>query len=161
MKTRLLTAILGLAAICVPLWAGYSADDRLPTNPKTIEFQHDGRDVSGFAIYVKKAEQPERRIDLGILVPDDKGWVRAPLPSLPDGVYQIELVAYNAAGESTRIRPQPDRFAMANAGGTPPSTSAPPHVTPTTTEQEPKAPAKKAGFFKRLATIIVGDDDPE
>ena len=106
--------------------------------------------------------------------PDRQGRISASLPKLPDGIYTLEVAAYNDAGESPSIPGDPSRFKVENpksaespptpaaqpapqpvpaAGATPPSTKE--------TKETAKEQERKRKPLGRLWKIIVGDDEKE
>jgi hypothetical protein len=79
-------------------------------DPARVAFEHDGIATRGYALYLQREDGTAVRLDLGLLHPDEHGLLSAPLPELPVGLYTLEIVAYNAAGESPRARSEPSRF---------------------------------------------------
>ena len=73
--------------------AAQAADPTVPLNPSSILFDHDGRDLAGFAAYITPKDRPSLRFDLGPIRPDASGHVVARLPQLPPGTYSLEVVA--------------------------------------------------------------------
>jgi len=154
----------------VPAQAGQSAGDGSTVpNPSRIVFQHDGKNVGGFVLYLEPQSDSPIRIDLGMLKPDAKGLISAKLPKLPSGSYRAEVAAYNGSGESPRVPAAPPSFVVtAPAAGRSEANRA------TDVQHEPVAdPApkkaddkktedtgsKKGGVGKRFWRVLVGDDD--
>jgi hypothetical protein len=174
---------LGLLAALVsaPIYAQPASSPAL-TNPSTISFEHDAKDVTGFAAYVQAKSGGPRRVDLGSLQPDASGKIVVPMPPLPPGTYSISIAAYNQAGESARVDAQPSRFEVTAPV---PSSVAPSAIrqpadhpqdaavaprerevakppTPMPEQKaKPAAPKQKRGFLGRLYRAVVGEDEPE
>jgi hypothetical protein len=130
---------------------------------EAIVFEHDGRDTAGYVLYAKRDRGREVRIDLGRLTPDSSGTVRASLPALPQGTYQLAVAAYNIAGESSRIYVSPARVTL---GGRSPSTSAGRSADPVPQAPAPPRPHRddagskpRAGIFGRLWKVVAGSPD--
>jgi hypothetical protein len=144
------------------------AQDADAPRPRIV-FQHDGRGVAGYRLYARPERGPEQRVDLGLLVPDATGTVTTPLPALPPGRYTLEVTAYNAAGESPRIRAStgfvtvdaPSAERAAPAAGPDPKTPAAP-ATPAAGRPSPPQsappPPKSRGFWGRVWGAIIGED---
>lgn len=107
-----------------------------PVNPKTITFEHDGKDTVGFALWVSRDGGAPVRVDLGASKPTKQAKVSVDLKGLPDGAYRIEVAAYNGAGESPRVPTDPPAFVIAKG-------------------------AQKPGIFKRLWGGVIGTDGDE
>jgi len=114
----------------------------VPVDPKAIVFSHDGRETDGYALYVRRGRDPEQRIDLGALTPGSDGTISIPVPKLSRGTYTVELVAYNAGGESPRMPAAPPRIRIERNAAAP----------------EP-SPQHRGGFLRWLWRTIVGADD--
>ena len=154
----------------VPAQAGQSAGGgSTVSNPGRIVFQHDGKNVSGFALYLEPEGGSPIRIDLGMLKPDAKGLISATLPKLPPGSYRAEVAAYNGSGESPKVPAATPSFTVTGPAAAPSEATFATHV-----QQEPVAdPApkktedkktddtesKKGGIGKRFWKVLVGDDD--
>jgi hypothetical protein len=131
-------------------------------------FQHDGKNVSGFALYLEPADGSPIRIDLGMLKPDAKGLISAMLPKLPPGSYRAEVAAYNGLGESPRVPAGPPSFAVtapasassdANHATHAPQPVADPTPGKTEDKKTGDTGSKKGGVGKRFWKVLVGDDD--
>lgn len=150
--------------------AGQSArNGSTVSNPSRIVFQHDGKDVSGFALYLEPESGSPIRIDLGMLKPDGKGLISATLPKLPSGSYRAGIAAYNGSGESPRVPAAPPSFvitASAAARSQPNPTTevqhapvADPASEKTEDTKAEDSGSKKGGVGKRFWKVLVGDDD--
>jgi hypothetical protein len=132
-------------------------------DPRSIVFEHDGKDVLGFALYVQPASGSAIRIDLGPLRPDAKGVVTAAIPHLPAGLYRAEIAAYNGGGESPRVPADPPLFSISTPAAAPASTVTDPRAAEPKTSEPSKPlaanPPKKEPIGKRFWKVIVGDDD--
>ena len=147
-------------------------------DPKRITFEHDGKDVSGFVLYLSPENGTPLRVDLGALKPDGKGIVSAQIPPLPAGHYRVEIAAYNVGGESPRVPANPPEFSVTKSMATAPATMSEHSMTggsertegsqasgPPPTDAKPAERSKsdnsgkKPGAGKRLWRLIVGDDD--
>ena len=127
--------------------------------PPRIAFEHDGRGVTGFALYA----QPERgtaiRVDLGLLAADRKGLRSTSLPSLPEGTYTLSVAAYNAHGESPRVPVAPGRISLPR--GQPLAGVGDPSVQGPVAASSPPAAStreRKDGILGRIWKVVVGDD---
>src|SRR5262245_6553394 len=96
-------------------------------DPARIVFQHDGQNISGFALYLLPDNGSPIRIDLGLLKPDANGNVSASLPPLPAGSYRVEIAAYNAAGESSRAPADPPSIIVTPTSPEPAAAPSPGH----------------------------------
>jgi len=110
---------------------------------RVIEFEHDGRNTSGYAMYATYDGGKEQRINLGFVAPNARGMVRIQLPRIPGGTTQLAVTAYNQWGESPRV---PIPF-----GGT---------AAPLPSVQGTAAPRPNSGFLSRLWRLVVGSDNP-
>ena len=81
-----------------------------PVNPREIAFEHDGRNVTGFVAYVRKDENRAVPVALLPFKRDSKGTTYVSLAELPDGVYSIEIAAFNRFGISPRVPTVPPTF---------------------------------------------------
>src|SRR5262245_8009541 len=154
-------AVLATVVVLLAAPACGAQDDAL----KTIAFQHDGRDTTGYVLYARPDGGRELRIDLGPLHPDPAGTLRVALPHLPAGKYELAIAAYNAGGESAKVVAVP---ATVNIARQPDSrvdrtgskdAVAPPIVT--ADQPAPAArtgPAERPGMLRRLWRLIVGND---
>jgi len=174
---RLSTALLLQGVVALWFCSAASAQDVArtpPADPSSISFEHDGKGVAGFAVYVTPEGGQPLRLDLGALKPDAAGKIVARIPPLPPGIYTLEIAAYNASGESDRIPADPPRVTItARAGGTPPAdhsqhtASSPAPAKADTDKSKTKKPEpekakdqeKKKGLFGRVYRGIVGSDD--
>ncbi len=138
------------------------------SNPSRIVFQHDGKNVSGFALYLEPESGSPLRIDLGLLKPDAKGLISATLPKLPSGSYRAEIAAYNGLGESPRVPAAPPSFAVTAPAAAPSEANHATHVQEPVPDPTQKKTAdkktedtgsKKGGIGKRFWKVLVGDDD--
>src|SRR5258706_2048108 len=107
------TAVALVQSPWVPAQAGQSArSGSTVSNPGHIVFQHDGKDVNGFVLYLLPEDGSPIRVDLGMLKPDAKGLISATLPKLPSGSYRAEAAAYNGSGQSPRVAAPPPSFVV-------------------------------------------------
>ena len=154
----------------VPAQAGQSArDGSTVSNPGRIVFQHDGKDVSGFVLYLQPEGGSPIRIDLGMLKPDAKGLISTTLPKLPSGSYRAEVAAYNGSGESPRVAAAPPSFVVTGPAAARSEANHATHVqhepvpdpAPKKTEDKKTedSGSKKGGVGKRFWKVLVGDDD--
>jgi hypothetical protein len=123
-------------------------------------FEHDGKGVTGFALYAT----PEKggkglRADLGLVLPDRKGVRSAPLPPLPAGIYSLSIAAYNAAGESPAVKASPDRIVVGNFTQSPVSSTRS-SARPNEAKPSPSN-AGKGGFFGRVWDLLIGADSKD
>ena len=163
-----LVAALALALAQSP-WvaarAGQSArDGSTVSNPRRIVFQHDGKNVDGFAVYLQQESGSPMRIDLGMLKPDAKGVISATLPKLPSGSYRAEVAAYNGLGESPRVAAAPPSFVVTGPAAARSEVNRAPDVQhEPATDAAPKktedSGSKRDGIGKRFWKVLVGDDD--
>jgi len=154
----------------VPAQAGQSAGGGSSvSNPSRIVFQHDGKNVSGFVLYLQPEGGSPLRIDLGMLKPDAKGLMSATLPKLPSGSYRAEVAAYNASGESPRVPAAPPSFVVSGPAAVRSEANhahevqREPVPDPASKKTEDKkaedSGSKKGGVGKRFWKVLVGDDD--
>jgi hypothetical protein len=163
-------AVVFVQSPVAPVQAGQSASDgSTVSNPSRIVFQHDGKNVGGFVLYLEPQSGSPMRIDLGMLKPDAKGLISTTLPMLAPGSYRAEVAAYNGSGESPRVAAAPPSFVMTGPAA---ARSEANHATDVRHEPVPEpAPkktedkrtedtgSKKAGVGKRFWKVLVGDDD--
>ncbi len=143
------------------------ASAQSPRSTVTIEFDHDGRDVDGFALYATRLEDgTQRRMDVGKARRTASGRLQVEVPALQKGTWRLELAAYNAAGESQRAPADPlDVRFDSDAAGRQPVVSAPVDRARVTaapaTNSASTAPkkGKKKGTVHKLWSLIVGDDE--
>jgi hypothetical protein len=143
--------------------------------PAVLEFDHDGQGVKGFVLYAIRGEDgAQRRIDVGMPIKTKSGRWQLNLPALEKGTWQLELAAYNSAGESPRtpadprvvtidprqIKPPPSPTSPPAAKGA--SSKPPPGAQkpPPSTQKPPPSPKKKKGAFGKIWGVIVGEDKP-
>jgi len=141
-----------------------SVDAAMPVDPSTISFEHDGVGVQGFALYFIDAQGRSIRIDIGKLRIDKSGKAVAKLPQLPPGTYSVDVVAYNQAGESPRVRAQPSQFTVTGAKSrerdlTGASTASPKSSPPGHAEDAEPTQRSKHGLLSRVYRGIVGADE--
>jgi hypothetical protein len=98
--------LLWAALACVPSFAAPAAAQFVPP---TVTFEHEGSDVTGFALYARPERGQLLRVDLGPLPATGNGVRSFRLPDLPPGEYELSLAAYNALGESPRSPTEPRR----------------------------------------------------
>jgi hypothetical protein len=168
-----LAAMVAVALVQSP-WvtarAGQSArDGSTVPSPGRIVFQHDGKNVSGFVLYLQPETGSPIRIDLGMLKPDAKGLISAALPKLPPGSYRAEVAAYNMSSESPRVAADPPSFVLtwpaaarseANHATNVPHEPVPaPAPKKTKDKRTEDSGSKKSGVGKRFWKVLVGDDD--
>ena len=170
-----------------PVYAQQRAGD-LPENPSQIAFQHDGRNVTGFALYLSPDRGTPTRIDLGRLAPNERGVISAAIPPLPSGVYTAAITAYNANGESAKVSALPPRFRVRGSVDVAPAAAAPPApapqppptaatpavAVPPPTAAAPQSPPdastpantappvdaapRKKGIFGKIWNVVIGED---
>jgi len=170
--------MLGLIVAELALVGGLACSDArqdvppaesLLVNPSRITFEHDGRDVTGFALYLRRDAGEWVRFDLGALRPDGAGRISAKLPPLGDGVYTMEVASYNRTAESPHVAANPGRFQIAGSvrqdAAATSSTGAPPAAAsgapdPPLTQPPDTSPnsTPKRGILGRLWILVVGDD---
>jgi hypothetical protein len=143
--------------------------ESLLVNPSQITFEHDGRDVTGFALYLRRDAGEWVRFDLGALRPDGTGQISAKLPPLSDGDYTMEVAAYDRTAESPHVAANPGRFRITGStrqdAAATSSTAAPPVASPGPADPPPTSPpdastnsTPKRGILGRLWILVVGDD---
>ena len=164
MKMRaFLVASLIVESLVIPSAAQQPTAPTPPVDPSSISFEHDGVGVKGYALYIADAQGLAIRIDVGLLRRDKSGKVVAPLPPLPPGTYSVDVVAYNQAGESPRVRAQPSEFTLTRFSGSKPEATAKSKAPKTPDDDHHKAqeaaPKAKGGFLSRVYRGIVGSDD--
>lgn len=123
--------------------------------PAVIEFDHDGVGVKGFVLYATRREDgAERRIDVGMPVRIRSGRWQLSLPALEKGTWQLDLAAYNSAGESPRTQADPHvvRIDPRKIQPAPPVSSS--------KQKPPPPPKKKKSAVGKLWGVIVGEDKP-
>lgn len=171
-------AVVLLAATICSSTAYLLAQKGTAQDFQRIVFQHEGKNISGFVLYLEPQTGATVRLDLGPLVPDAKGQYSALLPAVPPGTYKVEIAAYNSAGESPRVPADPATLkvsAPAAMSGhshegvvSPPparQASEPPKTTQSDNDakkqSDPKkdGDAKKDGVGKKFWKVLVGDDD--
>ncbi len=149
-----LRRLVAPALLTLLVWAVVAAQSTTSelVNPSSISFEHDGRDVTGFVAYISSDGAPPRRVDLGAIHPDARKIVVSRMPSLPAGVYSIEVAAYNAAGESPRVPAVPNRFRVTEERDRPADSGKPAR----------KEPAKSTrGLLGRIYGVVVGADEED
>lgn len=142
------------------VWAGQASGSGAATKAPRIAFEHDGKDVSGFVVYLSPQAGTPIRLDLGRRAPDATGHIVVVLPDVPLDTYRVEIAAYNSAGESPRTVATPASltFGSAAAPGHDHGASAAAH-TPTPPDSKPSTDAtKKKSGLGRLWQVLVGDD---
>lgn len=162
-SSRFPTIALSSLALVVSLTTAAPAQEGRPPH---VEFEHDGRAVTGFALYAVPEGGKEIRVEMGMISPDRRGVRTAAIPPLPDGTYTIAVSAYGAKGESARVSALPGKVTV--KGGVQsvalPNAPAPKlQDAPNTkaVDQEPAAPKPKGGgVFGRIWKGVVGGDDP-
>ena len=167
-------AVLLTTLLMIPSAPSHAAQPL--ASPAVVEFEHDGQAVKGFVLYAtRRQDGVQRRFDLGIPSKAKTGRFRAALPALDPGTWQLELAAYNGAGESPRTKAEPSEVRI-----DPPVRQQPPAATPPTAKapapappgarkptpqkpppQKPPPPKKKKGAMGKLWGLIVGEDDPK
>jgi hypothetical protein len=166
--------VVALAAMLVqtprlPAKAGQSSGDGASvSNPGRIVFQHDGKNINGFVLYLQPESGSFMRIDLGMLRPDVKGLISTTIPRLPSGAYRVEVAAYNGSGESPRVAADPPWFIVTGSAATRSEANHAADVPnepvqdPTPKDMGEKKSDKsgsKTGIGKRFWKVLVGDDD--
>jgi hypothetical protein len=145
-----------------------------PASPApVVEFDHDGQAVEGFVLYAtRRQDGVQRRLDLGMPSKGKSGRFHAALPALAPGTWQLELAAYNSAGESPRTKAEPSEVRIDSPVRQPPPAATPPTAktaAPGAREPSPQKPPpqkpspqkKKKGAMGKLWGLIVGEDDPK
>jgi len=142
-------------------------------SPAVVEFDHDGQAVKGFVLYAtRRQDGVQRRLDLGMPSKGKSGRFQAALPALAPGTWQLELAAYNSAGESSRTKAEPSEVRIDPPVRTPPPAATPPTAKAAATgartpspqkppPEKPPPPKKKKGAMGKLWGLIVGEDDPK
>lgn len=167
-------------ALVLLIASSLGAAAQVPSPPRSmLIFEHDGRNVTGFVLYATGVEGGVAlAFDLGPLRPDSSGKITAPVPALPNGVYVLEVAAYNQRGESPRVTAVPPRIEVSSApraavtgaearkpaGTAPKAAPAAPRATqpvPKAEEAAPKADEAKrrGGVFGKLWRGVIGSDD--
>jgi hypothetical protein len=156
------------ATICVAVLfsSGLSLASAQEGGTYRVAFEHDGRRVTGFALYAQPPQGEAIRVDLGLIAADRKGLRIAAVPRLPDGAYTLSVAAYNSSGESPRVATTPSNVKV--AGGKIVTASAPAVTTEATAPVVPAATAppkspepksEKKGGLRRLWGAVVGEDN--
>jgi len=164
--------MLSRAVLLITLLLPASAPSQVaqpPASPAVVEFDHDGQAVKGFVLYATRLPDGfQRRLDLGMPSKGKSGRFQAALPALAPGTWQLELAAYNNAGESSRTKAEPSEFRIDSQvrkpppAVTPPTAKAPGAGEPSPQKPPPqKPPKKKKGAMGKLWGLIVGEDDPK
>lgn len=148
-------------AFCFPSTGFAQAARRDVRPPVRLEFEHDGRDVSGFALYVFSENSLVQRFDLGRLTPARVGVFEVNLPVLAPGRYRVEVAAYNLSGEGPHtVLPEPlviEDSARSAVRGVSPA----PQTAPRSESSKPPEVKKPAGGggLRKMWRVVVGSDD--
>lgn len=151
----------GIRAQSTPRTSGAS------TPAVRLEFDHDGKGVTGFNLYAIPEGGVPLAFDLGPLKPDQFGQIHADLPPMPPGVYRLEIAAYNPLGEGPRGA-LPARLVVTRSGASlrkePAQKADEAPKAPKTEVTRPDTPPRPEttsgkGPLKKAWRILVGSDE--
>lgn len=158
---KLLMLVLVTCGLLEPAlaWAEQASGNAATKAPR-ITFDHDGKDVSGFVVYLSPQAGPPIRLDVGHRAPDASGHIVVVLPDVPLDTYRVEIAAYNSAGESPRTVATPSSLTFGRSAPATHDHGAPAAVAaPAPPESKPSLDTtKKKGGLGRLWQVLVGDD---